>query len=182
MKLRFRTLVLPLAACGVLLTACGDDKPATDDPNLITFNDFESVLGWQPYPDAVTREHAHSGKYAITVGPGKEFTLGYALLIGKALARKPHKIRIEGWGYMTDGKATARLGLQVLDPATGKETFGDGVDFASVIKVPKKWVEISKDVTLPDNVTSAQELRVFIWRANAESPAYFDDMRVTLLE
>ena len=76
---------LPLVA--LALPGCGSDKSATDDPNSIAFNDYESVMGWQPDLNAVTREQAHSGKYSVVVNGGKEFAMGYTLPIGKATAR-----------------------------------------------------------------------------------------------
>lgn len=182
MTLRFRAFALPLLTCATLFAGCGGNQAVTDDVNLIGFNDYESVLGWQPDANAVTRDHAHSGKYAIMVGPGKDYALGYGLPIGKATSRKPRKIGISAWGYMSDAKSVARLNLQLYNPATGKEAFSDGIDFSSAIKTPKKWMEISKEVTLPENIDSNLELRVYLWRANAETPAYLDDMRITLVE
>ena len=176
----FLAFALPLAA--LALPGCGSDKPATDDPNFIAFNDYESVVGWQPDLNAVTREQAHSGKYSVMVGPGKDFALGYSLPIGKAAARRPHTLKIKGWAFMTDAKSTARLGLLVREPGTNKEIYGDGIDLKDAVKDPKKWVEISKDVTLPATINSNQELCVFLWRSNAETPAYLDDLSITLVD
>lgn len=182
MKLHFRTLALPLAVLTLALTGCGSDKPATDDPNFIAFNDYESVLGWQPDMNAVTREQAHSGKYSVVVNGGKEFAMGYALPIGKATARRPHTIKIKAWAFMTDAKSTARLGVLVREPGTNKEIYGDGIDFKGAVQDPKKWVEISKNIVLPATINSSQELCVFLWRGNAESPAYLDDLSITLVD
>ena len=181
MKLRFLVPVLPLAIFTLALAGCGD-QVAADDPNLIAATDYESVLGWQPSPDAVTRDHAHSGKFAVMVAPGHDFAGGYGMPIGKATARKPHKLHLEGWGYMTDSKSSARLSVQLLDPATGKQTFGDGIDYTSAIKEPKKWTKIEKDVVLPETTASTYELRVFLWRSTAETPAYLDDLRISLVD
>ena len=171
---------LPLAA--LALPGCGSDKPATDDPNSIAFNDYESVMGWQPDANAVTREQAHSGKYSVVVNGGKEFAMGYTLPIGKATARRPHTLEIKGWAFMTDAKSTARLGLLVREPGTNKEIYGDGIDFKDAVKESKKWVEISKQITLPATISSNQELCVFLWRGNAGSPAYLDDLSIKLVD
>ena len=47
---------------------------------------------------------------------------------------------------------------------------------------PRKWVEISKEITLPATTTSTQDMKVFLWRANATSPAYIDDLRIELID
>lgn len=182
MTLRLPKLALPLAALALALASCGGDETATNDPNLIASNDYESMVGWQPDPNAVTREHAHSGKYAVVVAPGRDFAGGYGMALGKASTRKPRKLQVEGWGYMTDAKATARLWVQIYDPATGQEVFGDGIDFGSAVKEPKKWTKVTKDISLPETITSTQELRVFLWRVDAETPAYLDDLRIALVE
>nr|GFC67925.1 hypothetical protein [Tanacetum cinerariifolium] len=46
-------------------------------------------------------------------------------------------------------------------------------------QTPSKWVKISQDITLPDSTNGAQQLRVFLWRASASSPAYLDDLRIS---
>ena len=182
MSIRFSTL-FALACTGLLATTgCGGSSSAQDDANLIASNDFEAVIGWAGDPGTISREQAHSGHYAVKVDGGHEFGMGYNLPLGQATARKPHTLRVSGWAYKTDDKSNARLGLQLFDPATGKEVFGDGIDYSDQVKETRKWVQISKDIKLPDNATSSQQLRVFLWRASASTPAYIDDMRIALID
>jgi hypothetical protein len=164
------------------VTSCGGSSTPDNDPNLISANDFEAVVGWMGDPNTISREQAHSGRYSVKVDGAHEFGMGYSLPLGKATMRKPHKIRISGWAYMVDAKSAARLGVQLLDPNTGKETFGDGVNFNDAIKDYKKWVEISKDIVLPETTASTHELRVFLWRGSATTPAYLDDLRISLVD
>lgn len=181
----FRSLTHSLLAVTGLLLAvgCGGSSSASaNNPNLIAGNDYEAVIGWMGDPGTISREQAHSGRYSVKVDAAHEFGMGYSLPLGKATMRKPHKIRISAWAYMVDAKSSARLGLQIFDPATGKETFGDGVNFNEAIKSYRKWVEISRDIVLPETTTSTQELRVFTWRASATTPAYLDDLRITLVD
>ena len=181
MLLRSFTRVAAVATGLFLAVGCGGSS-STNDANLIAANDYEAVVGWMPDPGSVSREQAHSGHYAVKVDGDHEFGMGYNLPIGKATARKPHKIRLSAWGYMTDDKSTARLGLQLFDPTAGKEAFGDGIDYSTAVKTPRKWVEISKEITLPATTTSTQDMKVFLWRANATSPAYIDDLRIELID
>jgi len=164
-----------------LATSCGNSTPE-NDANLLAFNDYEAVIGWMPDGGTVTREQAHSGRYAVKVDSEHEFGMGYGLPVGKATARKPRKVRVSAWAYMTDASSAARLGFQLVDPATGQETFGDGINFTDQIKDYKKWVEISKEITLPETTTSTQEMRVYLWRGGATTPAYMDDLRIALVE
>ena len=182
MSIRFSTL-FAVACTGLLaVTSCGGESSAKDDANLIAANDFESVIGWTGEQGTVSREQAHSGRYAVKVDGGHEFGMGYNLPLGQATARKPHTLRVSGWAYKTDDKSNARLGLQLFDPATGKEVFGDGIDYSDQVKETRKWVEISKDIKLPETAASGQQLRVFLWRASASTPAYIDDLRIALID
>jgi hypothetical protein len=181
MSFHFFTRATVVAAGLFIAISCSKSSPI-DDANLIAFNDYESVIGWVADNGTVTREQAHSGRYSVKVDDSHEFGMGFSLPLGKAISRKPNKIRISGWAYMTDAKSTARLGLQLFDPVAGKEAFGDGINFADDIKSPKKWTEISKEIVLPTSTSRTQEIRVFLWRGGASSPAYIDDLRIELVD
>lgn len=177
--LRSSFLLASFAALGLLATSCKGSDSEVSVPNQIAFNDYEAVVGWTSNTESITRERAHSGIYSVKVGGPTEFGMGYGLELSKAVDHKPHKIHLEAWGFMTDPKATARLGFQLYDPAQNKEVFGDGIDYSTAVQTPGKWIKISKDITLPDNTSSAQQMRVFLWRAGASSPAYVDDIRIS---
>ena len=174
-----RTSAVLAAISGLLLVAgCKGNDTASADPNELAFNNYESMVGWTGGTESLSREQAHSGKYSVKVGPETEFGSGYSMQLNKMMDHKPHKLRISGWGYMTDSKASARLGFQVMDPQ-GKEVFGDGIDYNEGVKTPGKWVEMQKEITLPPTVTGTHQLRVFLYRANASSPAFVDDVRIS---
>jgi len=181
MSSRFFTLAAAALTGLVYLSSCGDSAP-TDDANLIGFNNYESVMGWMDAPGSLTRERAHSGHYSVKVDGSNEYAMGYMLPLGKATPRKPHKIRISGWAFMSDANSKAKMALQIADATNGQQKFSDDIAFVDQVKTPGKWVEISKDVTIPDNATSADMLKVFMWRADATSPAFLDDLSISLVE
>lgn len=163
----------------VAMAGCKSGDAETAPADQIAYNDYESVEGWMPTPESLTRERAHSGSHSVKVDGAVEYALGYNLPLGKALDHKPHKIHVEAWGFMTDPKSAARLGFQLYDPAQSKEVFGDGLDYTSAVQTPGKWVKISKDITLPATTASNLEMKVFLWRASASSAAYLDDLRIS---
>ena len=172
-----------LGILGALLSACSKSEPeASDNAKVITANDFESVDGWMPTVPSLTRDQAHSGKYSIRVDGNTEFSLGYGNLLGKVSPTKLRKLNVEAWVYAPSAKSQARLGVQVTDPVTGKEIFGDGITITDQVKEYKKWVKISKEIVLPENITATQVLKVFLWRASASDAAYMDDIRVVAVE
>ncbi|MBC6700481.1 carbohydrate binding domain-containing protein [Hymenobacter puniceus] len=178
-----KKLVPFLGLACLMLSACsGSDSAAADPAKLITANDFESVDGWMPATPALTREQAHSGKHSTKVDGGVEFSIGYSNMLGKLSPSRLRKIKVHAWVYLPSNKSQARLGVQVTDPATSKEIFGDGITLTDQVKEYKKWTEVSKEITFPENIAASQVLRVFLWRAAAADAAYMDDISLTIAE
>lgn len=160
------------------LASCKSDTSTTANSDMVAFNDFESLVGWTSGAESLSKEQAHSGKYSVKVGPETEFGQSYTMQLNKMFDHKPHKLRISGWAYMADSKATARLGFTLYDLVQNKEVFGDGIDYADAVKTPGEWVKIEKEITLPPTVTGEQQVRMFLYRASAGSPAFIDDMGI----
>ena len=178
-----KKVVLMLGLVGSLLAACSkSDSSSANDANVVTFNDFENFDGWLPPTPSLTRDQAHSGKFSIKVDGNTEFSTGYSNMLGKVSPKRMRKIKLQAWAYMPSDKSTARLGIQITDPATGQEIFGDGINFADEVKKTKTWVEISKEVTLPENITAAQNLKLFLWRSSATDAAFVDDVSLSIVE
>lgn len=175
--------LLSVLAATTLLVGCAEDKPAsTVEGQVIAANDFESLDGWIPATPTLTREVAHSGKYSVTVGGGNEFGLGYSTILGQVASQKPHKLKLEAWAYLTNINSDATLGLQVADPATGQALFNEGIRLRDQVKKEREWTLVSKEITLPDNITYTNQLKVFPWRGPTADAAYLDDVKVSILE
>lgn len=163
MKFSLPTLCASGIVLGLLgLAGCKSDSSASGDANQIAFNDFESLDGWASNTESLTKEQAHSGKYAISVNPNVEFGMNYMMVLNKVFDHKPRKLRVSAWGYMADSKSTAQLDIQLFDLAQGKAVFGEAIDYAAAVKTPGKWVEISKEVTLPATRTPAAAAGVLV--------------------
>ncbi|MCC2545883.1 carbohydrate binding domain-containing protein [Hymenobacter sp. BT175] len=172
-----------LGLLGTLLSACSNsDTAAPDTAKLITKMDFESVEGWMPPTPSLTREQAHSGRFSVKVDGNNEFSMGYSNLLGRVAPSRLRKIKVQAWVYLASEKSQARLGVQITDPVSGKELFGDGIALGEQVKEYKKWKEVSKEISLPDNVTATQNLKVFLWRASASDAAYLDDVQLSIVE
>ncbi|ALD22038.1 hypothetical protein [Hymenobacter sp. DG25A] len=181
MNTTMKSLLYALAAFS--LTACSSNAELGTPGDYITRNDFEAMMGWIPDATALTKEHAHSGEYAIQVNPNQEFSLTYTAMLGNVSPHKLRGIRLEAWVYLPDDKTTGVLGVQILDPSQGnKEIFGDGINLQETIRDYKKWVLVSKDITLPDNIAYTHNLKVFLWRAGTASTVYVDDLSLKGIE
>lgn len=178
-----KNLFCVLALAGLMASCSSDDALPAAGANTITTNDFESMMGWVANSETLTKEHAHSGKYALKVDAGHEYSLTYDAVLGQVSPRKLKKIRVTGWGMLPNEKATGVLSVQVTDPDQGnKGVFGEGIDLKEQIKDYNKWVKVSKEFTLPDEVTYTQHMKIFLWRAGSSEPAYIDDIAVEIAE
>ncbi len=181
--MRYFLLTAATIAC---LTSCSSDSQnrasALDEDGLLTFNDFESMAGWIPENNSLTREVAHSGNYSIKVEPGMDFSLAYDAQLGQVTPRKPRKIKLEAWAYVLTNQSTAKLGLQIADPATGQTVFGDGIELLEQVKKYRTWVPISKEIPLPDSIAHSHHLKVFLWRNYFPEVSYIDDVRISIID
>src|SRR6476469_8251778 len=149
-----------------LLAACSSNEnvASASDGKTITANDFESLAGWNIDMGLLDKGRAHSGDYAIKVNKDHEFSLTFDMLLGQATPSKIKKVRLEGWAYLPSDKATGQLGMQIMGPNGSDQLFGDGIRLADVVKTYGKWTKVEKDITLPDNITALDHIRMSLWR------------------
>lgn len=178
-----KLLLCSLAALS-LLAACSSDNPTTPVADgYIARNDFEASLGWSGDPAAVTKAQAHSGQYSIYVDQSREFSLTYEAPLRQVVGFQPRSLEVEAWVFLTDDNSTGELGVQITDPVHNeKQLFGDGINLQEAAKVHNKWVKVSKSISLPDSLNPDQHLKVFLWRSNATSPVYLDDISIKAIE
>ncbi|QNH62119.1 hypothetical protein [Hymenobacter sediminicola] len=173
-KLLYALLAVGMVSCG--------EKKAEIPANQLAGNDFESIDGWMGdnTPASLTKEKAHSGRYSIKVDPAVEYSMGYSNLLGKLSASKLRKLKVHGWVNLPNGKTEAVLVTQITDPANpaAKPIVWEGLKLTDQVKAFNKWVEVEKEIILPDNVTYANKISVYLWRTGAPEPAFLDDLTI----
>lgn len=173
------TVLLGLA----LLGGCSSDEStsgSTSGEKIITANDFESVAGWNVDPNMLERGRAHSGQYAIKVDKDREFSLTFDMALGQATPTKIKTVHLEAWAFLPSNRSTGQLGVQVMDAANAQQVFGDAIKLGEVVKSYNKWVLVSKEIALPDNITAGQHIRVSLWRADATDAVLIDDVKLSI--
>jgi hypothetical protein len=178
------TTLLAFAALATLTASCSKDEAAqTAGGRVVTSNDFESTAGWGVDPNLLSREKARSGQYSISVDGSREFSLTYENSLGNLSPQKFTKVRLSAWVYLLSPKGNGSLGVQFTDPAQGNKAIGgEGIALAEEVKKYNEWVQVSKDFTLPANVTSANHIKVFLWRGMASQAIYVDDISLAIVE
>ena len=171
------------AALALLLAGCADEA-AKVPADQVSFNDFEAVDGWSagaPLP-SLTKEKAHSGTYSVRVAPGLDYSLGYNNLLGKISSTRLKKVKIQAWVFVPNAQANAVLVTQIHSIEQNKDLLWDGLDVTKEAKVINKWVQIEKEVTLPETATYTNQLLVYLWRSGSAQPTYLDDLRILRVE
>ncbi len=163
-------------------TSCGNDATANNQ-NVLVSSDFDTLAGWLPEAQSATlsRDKAHSGRYALKVDPGHDYSLGYKAMLGQLHETRIKKIKVTAWAFVPTADAKASLVVTVgnPDPANDKPLLWDALELNNASTVGK-WAEVSKVVTIPDKALPISPLGIYLWRTGGGQPVYLDDLRVTL--
>ncbi len=177
-KLLYLLSVATIAACG--------DKNEVPSAKQLASNDFEAVEGWMGdnTPSSLTKEKAHSGRYASKVDPGVEYSIGYNNLLGNLSASRLQKIKVQGWVNLPSAESGAMLVASITDPAnpTAKPIMWEGVKLTEQVKSFNEWVKVEKEFTLPDNITYANKISIYMWRTGNPEAAFLDDLVIEKVE
>lgn len=166
-----------------LLAACSGSDAGSWVGDYVTVNDFEAVRGWGADAAAITRDHAHSGQYAIFVSPEREFSLTYDLPLNEASVHTLKGVAVEAWVYLPSTQDAASLDVQVRMPGTDNQLgFTDRLMLPDQVKDGAKWTRIRKEFAFPPGLPGDAHLRIFLWRNSSHAPVYLDDLKVKALE
>jgi hypothetical protein len=175
-KTFFSVLLLSLAACS--------SNTSDSDPNVLVNSDFESIDGWLPADQSatLTREKAHSGKCAIKVDGGHEYSIGFSKLLGQLHDSKPKELEVKAWAFVPNDKAAASLVIAMDDPTAGpgaKPLMWEGINLKEEAKPYGKWQEITKVFKVPANAGPTNKLGIYLWRNSGDQAVYVDDIKIT---
>jgi hypothetical protein len=162
-----------------LLMACSSDQAAGHYiGDVIMRTDFEDVAGWGADVSAVTRERAHSGRFAIFVNASREFSLTYRLPLREASVHQIKAVNIEAWVYVPSGQANASLNVQVGSAAGigGSSLYSEQFRLLDQVHEFGKWTKVQHTFVLPPGLAPESELRIFLWRNTSPEPVYLDDL------
>ncbi|WP_375434660.1 carbohydrate binding domain-containing protein [uncultured Hymenobacter sp.] len=167
-------------------TVSCDGKLEEIPANQLASNDFESVDGWMGdnTPPSLTKEKAHSGRYALKVGPGVEYSMGYNNLLSKLSASKVTKLKVRAWINLPNGTSQPVLVTAITDPNNpgAKPLVWEGLKLSDQVKSFNKWVEVEKTITFPATVNYTNKINVYLWRTGAVETALLDDLIIEKVE
>jgi hypothetical protein len=169
----------------VALGACSSD-PGRGEwvGDYITTNNFESVLGWGAQAPTLSKEHAHSGRFAVRVDANNEYGQTFDVSLAEASVHPLKGVRLDAWVYLPSTQATGALVLQILDTANNgmRVVHSEQLDLAKQVRAAKEWTPVQHDFVLPAALAPGYRLRVYLWRSNSPEPVYLDDISLKALE
>ncbi len=179
-----KTILKPLillVGATLLLASCSKRDTITKG-TLVSRNDFESVLGWGGSNDAsVTTDRAHSGQYAVRVGPQNEFGYTYVRTLGNMSASKIRTITVSAWVWVPEMRAPSQIVLDITrSPEVSTPVFSSTINLPVTVKRAKTWQQVSKTFTLPDSVRSTNQLKCYLWRCGTNENVYADDITLSV--
>lgn len=178
-----RQLLRLIAGSVLLMGMATCSSPAKEEAvpaNLVAKNDFEAVDGWGVVSTSLTNAKAHSGRYSVKVDGGIEYSIGYRNTLLQVSNSKINKLHVRAWVLLSGTKAKAVLVVQIVNPAkNGEQVYWQALDIRAEVKTLNHWTQIDKDFDLPANISSNQELRVYMWRTSPNDTTYLDDVEIT---
>lgn len=180
---RTRAAVL-LAALGLLASCHADPRAGQYVGDDITNTDFEDQAGWGADVNALTRDHAHSGRFATFVGPDREFSLTYQLPLSQASVHPLRAVDLEAWVYLPTATATAALTVQVFRPPgspAGPPLYYEALQLTSQVVPVGKWSPVHHVFVLPAGLPAEASLRIYMWRTSSAA-VYLDDLHAKARE
>lgn len=174
-------IVAFLAASALSLGACQPGAPAaTDNPKQLMHNDFEQSVGWGGVAEGpLTTAKAHSGHWAVLVSPEVTFGFTFERLLGKLAPQPPRKLRLQGWALRANGGSSAKLVVQVnASPTDTAKVFYGALPLADAVREFDTWTAVSYPFSLPATAGTGNVIKIYLWRDQATSPTYLDDVEL----
>lgn len=153
--------------------------------DVVTATDYEAAAGWIPGATSLSRDHAHSGRFADRIDSAHTFGLTFQLPLNQASVHALRGLDVEAWTYFSSLKSGGALELQVWAHGPGqdpKPLYAEHLNLRDQVTDSCLWTPVHQRFTLPDNLPGDANLRLFIWGNPSTKPVYFDDMRVKALE
>jgi hypothetical protein len=177
------------AGWAVLALACGACAGNAEDGTWVgdevTHNDFEAVAGWGGADRrALTRDHAHSGRYAVVADTTRKEGLLFDLPLFEASVHTLQAADVEAWVYLPSDKADAALQVEAVadGPEPRAVLYSEAFPLLPEVKEFKHWTLVQHIFHLPGGLPGSTHLRLFLKHGSGTEPVYLDDIRVKARE
>ncbi len=175
--------ILLLLAISAILVSCGGNKEnKSGESTVVTYlTDMENIdslatlipATWKNL-ETVTDTLAHSGKYASMVDSIKEFSLVYENKLGNMSQNLPKTVKVSAYGCTLKEGTKAFIVCSI-----NNNKFYSGAEVDSLFTTTNEWKEISAEFKLPENLSTEDVLKAYVWN-NKAGVFLVDDLKVEL--
>lgn len=152
---------------------------------MLLTNTLDALDGWLPADQAaaITHERAHSGRAALRVGPGQDFSRTFNRLLGQLRNPFPRRLKVSAWVWLPSAQAVATLTTLVVDPAAPNAPALVRADLAppGPCAPSANGPQWSQTVAVPAAADAAKKLTIYLWHPGGDQPTYLDDLTVTAM-
>ncbi len=140
--------------------------------SIYSFNSFESP----ELTDNLKTEDAKTGQYAFEIYAEKQFSPGYQSGCSDIVANQCKLINIEVWVKYSDPKINSQLVCSIENDEGFVQYRNLSIGKRSK---PGDWQKIKWDVTIPDNISDNDRLKIYVWNPG-KTKLLIDDLKITI--
>jgi hypothetical protein len=167
-----RCLLFLISAVSIFIASCTERR----QPSNIIRTDFDDMKPWLSGSDAISEGMARSGRYALHVGPDKEFSMTWEHSLADLRTKGYSTAKASIWMNCPDSAGQIQWVASITSPA------GINYEWKSVfiskytVKDGRGWKKAVIEFSLPSNAPDAK-LKIYGWSPNKEK-AIIDDFEL----
>jgi hypothetical protein len=136
--------------------------------------DFESLAHWT-WENSLTREKAHSGRYAAFTGAGQEYSQTFAMPMSEIYNEGYRHLDVQMWLWKQTLNSRVRLIMEISD--ADSTLVNDSYLVRTAVIQPETWGVFSIHKRLRQNLNPNSTLKIYLWSLEHDT-AYMDDVRI----
>lgn len=167
----------------LLLLGCSPQNGRTDVRERVlmhtSFEDLEAGAG-VPQPSLTTAK-AHTGKVSMFVDKSHPYSATYRKDLGALCDHLPRMFTLSAWVWVASPDDEAVIVMAIVNPDDPDHPVFRKTFYMTPLGGSGKWKQIRQSAELPGDIHASNQLVLYLWHANAQSPVYTDDWQLTEL-
>ncbi len=147
------------------------------EPQRVHFNDCEKKYTWAP-SETLTSEKAFSGKKSSKTGNGNKYSVSFVSSIMRLPDTALNQVQINLMFNAASLNHKASLVVQII--GENYDGFYQAIALQDKDKNPGEWNRFMGNVVLPQNIRSAEIIKIYVYNPSDEI-VYIDDFRIEFM-
>jgi hypothetical protein len=140
--------VLFLTTISALFYGCGKDE----SKDYMYQNNFENYVDWGCNNfNTIHRGDAHSGNWCVEIDSVRIYGPTFLCKMKDLAVKNPQSVKLSAWIYLPSGKSKTEVTVSIGESGKSAILWGT-LKTDDLIDSEKKWVHVSGEYEIPDNV------------------------------